>query len=267
MPMKFLPFLLLFFLFIACDFFKSETPVLAQVGISRLTKAKVKKMVPVWDSLDAQTQAEFLTHWINDELFYNEAKKLKIEENEDIAFQLEEAKRKIIVHAFLNQITDTVQISEAEVLKYYKSHPENFLYGSYKFSGFILAYPDWKTASDYNKAKKNTIFSEIPKTDYRIKTITPFDTILETPDSCIAENLRVLEIGKLSKLKLCDKRLKNIVVLSVTDSSALKPFSVVKEEATLQALLEKRNQVKESFLEQAKKNNPVFTEWTPRLKE
>ena len=54
-----------------CDLpFGKDDPVIVSVGKNNLTKSKLLRMVPQWESLDDRTRLAFLEHWIDEEVVY-----------------------------------------------------------------------------------------------------------------------------------------------------------------------------------------------------
>lgn len=263
-------FLGLFYL-TGCDYIAERVaehgPAVVQVGKARLTLADLREMEPGWDTLAADDQAKFLKAWVDEELLYQAALESRIHENRDVSKAVESAKRKIITSAYLSAINDSIKVSKEEVHSYYETHREQFLRGRYTWTGVIISYPKWDVGYEFFKAKKNEHFTEAPKMDYRLKEIVPFENVLETPDSCLAEDLRVVETGALTGFKVCGRALKSLIVLSFEDSAAVKPYDEVAEEALIYARLEKRKARMEDLRLELKKKTPVFADWKPSAKE
>lgn len=254
-----------------CDYIAERVaehgPAVVQVGKSRLTLADLREMIPSWDSLSTDEQAKQLKAWVDEELLYQAALDSKIDDNPDVAKAVENAKRKIITTAYLSAVNDSIKVSKEEVHAYYESHQQDFLRGRYRWTGVIVSYPKWDIGYEYFKAKKNERFTDAPKMDYRIKSIEPFENVLETPDSCLAADLRKVETGVLEGFKVCGRSLKSLIVLSFEDSAAVKPFDEVADEAMILTRLEKRKARMEDLRLELKKKTPVFADWKPSAKE
>lgn len=266
--MKKIGFLLLFALgLFGCDWqdkLFDRSPAVVQVGKSRLTERRLIQMVPDWKTLSAEEQSEFLAHWLEEEMLYLSALDLKIDQRDDIALAIEGAKKKIVVSALITSLMDTVSISKKEVKAYYKEHPEEFLYGQYLWSGVEVVYPEWKLGDQFYKAGKTKVFDLPPKMpDYRIKAIEPFDSLTVSPDSCLVPDLREVEVGKLTGFKYCNRGLRSLIVLSMQDSSSVRPFEEVENDAALKVLLQKRREMLRQFKEGQKRKIPVFSDWKP----
>lgn len=256
---------------VACDYIAERVaehgPAVVQVGKSRLTLADLHEIKPGWDTLAADEQAEFLKKWVDEELLYQAAVEAKIDVDPDIARAVEDAKRKIVTTAYLSAVNDSIRVSKEEAHTYYEQHPEQFLFGKYTWSGVVLAYPKWDVGYEFYKAKRNDRFSDAPKLDYRLKSVEPFENVSESPDTCLAPDLRNVEVGMLTSFKVCNRALRSIIVLSYQDSAAVKPFDEVSDEAFTYVRLEKRKARMEELRLELKKKNPVFADWKPSVKE
>lgn len=255
----------------ACDYIAERVadhgPAVVQVGESRLTHADLREMEPGWDSLSVDDQAKFLKSWVDEELLYQAAIASGVANDPVTARAVENAKRKIITTAYLSSINDSIRVSKEEIHAYYEQHPDQFIYGHHRWSGVILSYPKWDLGYEFFKAKKNEHFATAPKLDYRIKSIDAFENVLESPDSCLASDLRTVEMGALVGFKVCGRALKSMIVLAHEDSAAVRPFDDVAEEASIYARLEKRKARMDALRLDLKKKTPVFADWKPSAKE
>jgi hypothetical protein len=261
--MKKLLFLVLISFFLGCDFLEEKGSVLVQVGESCLTLQKIQGKVPGWDSLSVEQQSEFLKTWVDEELLYQAALQQKLDKRQDVASTIERAKRKIVIDYLVNELTDSITLSEKEVEKFYEENTDKFLYGKHLYSLAILSYPSWNLGDLYFRGKKNTRFDRAPSADYRVRKIESFEMVTESPDSCLVEDLRSLQLGVLTNFKVCGNALKSVVLYAKEDSAATRPFENVKEEAAVLLRLEKRKQLMEKFRAEQKKKIAVFADWNP----
>lgn len=256
-----------FYILLGCEFLEERENMLVQVGESRLTLSKIQEKIPGWDTLSIAQQSDFLKSWVDEELLYQAALQKKIDKKKNLAEKIERARRKIIIDYLVDELTDSITISEKEIEEYYTANPEKFLNGKHRYSVAIISYPSWKLGDLYFRGKKNTPFDKAPTSDYRVKEIENFEMITETPDSCLAKDLRDLPLGTLTGFKVCSKALKSIVVYDYQDSAAVKPLENVLDEAKVLLRFEKRKKIMQDFRAEQKKKIAVFADWDPSVKE
>lgn len=261
--MKKLLFLVFISFFLGCDFLEEKGSVLVQVGESRLTLQKIQGKVPGWDSLSVEQQSEFLKTWVDEELLYQAALQQKLDKRQDVASTIERAKRKIVIDYLVNELTDSITLSEKEVEQFYEENTDKFLYGKHLYSLAILSYPSWNLGDLYFRGKKDVVFETVPSSDYRVKKIENFENVEESPDTCLVKDLRTLKVGTLSGFKVCGNALKSMVVYHHQDSANVKPYSEVSKEAAVLLRLEKRKELMKKFRAEQKKKIAVFADWNP----
>jgi|BioPla2DNA2_1021312.scaffolds.fasta_scaffold02730_7 hypothetical protein len=256
-------FLLVFFSLlslVACEFswFNSD-PVLASVGEVKLKESYLKSKVQSWDSLSKREKIVWIENWIDEESIYQAALNQGFNREKSVRERIRSAERKIVVDAFTAKEVDSISVSPKEIRSFYDSNPEHFLYDKWIWSGFIISYNEWKWASSYYKSKQSSVFSAEPSSDFRLKTKTAFNEVLETPDSCLAVDLRELELGKLSQPKACGGLLKSIVITARQDSGTVIPFDSVSALAKDLSYMHKRQEALKSFKLNLKKKLPIYS--------
>lgn len=258
--MKFFVLFFCLFSLLGCDFsWFTKDPVVVTVGDVKLKESDLRAKVEGWDTLSNREQIAWVEAWINEEVLYQEALSQGIHKEKDIKERLYLIERKIVVEALVSKLGDSSTIDVNEAKRYYEAHPQSFVYDKWLWSGFILSYTDWKWASNYYKAKKETVFDKIPSEDFRLKKREAFDSVPETPDSCLAADLRELSLGVLSSPIVCDGALKSLVITSRQDSGATIPFEQVKDQALILAQLQKQRDALDSVIIELKKKRPIFS--------
>ena len=118
---------------IALGFFscrkEPEIPALAVVGESRLTQEDVDLLVPVqmMGKLPPQAQRRIVDVWVEDELLRQEAHRLKIDEDPQVAARISVAIRDLLVAELLERhFEDDSDVSDEEIQLYYDAQPEDF---------------------------------------------------------------------------------------------------------------------------------------------
>jgi len=258
--MKFFVLLLSFFALWGCDFsWFTKDPVVVTVGDVKLKESDLRGKVDGWDTLSNREKIAWVEAWINEEVLYQEALNQGIHKEKDIKERLYLIERKIVVEAFISKMTDSLSIDIKEAKRFYDTHPELFIYDKWLWSGFMLSYTDWKWASSYYKAKKESVFDSLVHEDFRLKKIISFDSVLETPDSCLSTDLRELSLGLLTAPKVCNGFLKSIVITNRQDSGAVIPFEQVKDQAHALAQINKQKETLAVLKTELKKKRPIFS--------
>lgn len=71
---------------------------------------------------------DFVSLWINDELLYNEAKAMRLENEPDIKRQISESIRQILINAYIQRVVDSrIKITDKEIEDYYAAHSAEFV--------------------------------------------------------------------------------------------------------------------------------------------
>jgi len=86
------------------------------------------KTIPEQYQAMAQAHKDiFLDSMINQKLLYSEASKLNFDKDPDVQKQLDEAKKEILIKAYLKkEIEDTVKVTDEDAKKYYDANKDKF---------------------------------------------------------------------------------------------------------------------------------------------
>lgn len=252
---RFLCFFVLACLF-ACS--SSDDPVVVSVGSTKLYLSEIRAKAPQWDSWGDRDRLAFLEHWIDQEIIYQEAEAKGMLEDTTLKQQIETMARKMTVDYFLQTFTDSMLVTDAEKLDFYKSHPEYFTRGKTRISGAVLHFAEWKNADTYYRGHKNTTFDSVPSNHYLVKKSVPFDSVDVSPDSCLISKMNEVPAGHLSQMKLCGGVWKIAVVTNLLDSSDVLPFEEVGEDVETRAWLEHQQVILERLKKEWKSSRPIF---------
>lgn len=261
--MKFLPYCLLALILAiltACDLpFGKDDPVVISVGETKLKESDVHRMYPNWDSMDDHDKLAFMDRWINEETIYQEAIKNGVLEDSLLKTQLEIATRKLVVEYFLQSYLDTMIVTDAEKLEFYKNHPELYLRGKNMISGAMIYFKEWSKANDYYKMNKSKSFVAPPPENWLTKRVERFDSVTVSPDTCMIPSLKDVSLGKISGMKVCGGALKIAVVTSRLDSTDVLPYADVVDDVTERAWVEHQKVVMDRLRDQWKNARPIFS--------
>lgn len=111
---------------------KKASPVVARVGSSVLTLDDIYSSIPPEYSgrLTRQQHVNFVKQWINNELLYQEALRLKLNREKDIRDRLAKMKRDLLSAELLSRRTPSsqdIRITDDMVLRYYQEHQPEFI--------------------------------------------------------------------------------------------------------------------------------------------
>lgn len=112
-----------------CAAEQDESPVVAQVGEAILTRADLEDQVS--DALDPEvtlaSRRAFVEDWVREQLLYQEAESVGLGRNARLQRLIEQARRDLLVAAFLNQEFEDheVEVTEADIEDYYHLHADD----------------------------------------------------------------------------------------------------------------------------------------------
>jgi parvulin-like peptidyl-prolyl isomerase len=106
--------------------------VVARVGDRVITLEEFNKRLPRDQKnpeavISPAQKKAYLEQWVQRSLFYQEAKRLKFEEQPDVAARIEAAIAQVLVMEYVRMnLSEVVKVEEAEVRAYWEKHPEEF---------------------------------------------------------------------------------------------------------------------------------------------
>ncbi len=244
----------------ACDFpFMKDGQVVVSVGETKLYESDIRAMAPEWDSWNDRSKLAFLEHWINEETIYQEAEKNGALNDSALQSQIQQTVRKMVVDHFLQSFADTMMVGDAERLDYYKNHQDLFLRGKTMASGAILSFREWGNGSTYYRGHKDMVYDSMPNPHYLIKSITTFDSVTVSPDTCIIPSITEATVGKITPMKVCGNSLKIGLVVSRLDSADVLPYAEVAEDVAARAWVEHQKIVMDRLKKEWKNARPIFS--------
>jgi peptidyl-prolyl cis-trans isomerase C len=103
-------------------------PVLAQVGSDKLTVEEFESLVPEGAEVTRENLPMILDRWVSNALMYAEAKRRGIDKEREIELYVDRLGRDYIVNAMLERLTETVSVSQAEVIEFFEENKDDFNY-------------------------------------------------------------------------------------------------------------------------------------------
>jgi peptidyl-prolyl cis-trans isomerase C len=100
--------------------------VVARVGNATLTRESMRQMMS-WEGMVQDQDSDFVDRWVNRELLFQEAKRLEIEDREELRWQREMVEREYFIQKLLEKhFAEKIQITDEEVESYYEDNKDLF---------------------------------------------------------------------------------------------------------------------------------------------
>lgn len=107
---------------------KPAGTVVASVNGDHLTKDELAGMVPEGYTVDATNLPTILDKWTSATLMYQEAIKRGIRREPEVQARLKRLERDYLVNEFIDRLTTSVKVPEADLLSYFNAHRDQFTY-------------------------------------------------------------------------------------------------------------------------------------------
>ncbi len=104
--------------------------VVATVGDSHLTLQTVEARIPLQlnGKVSTQEKQRMVSHWVDEELLYQEALRLKLDEDPVVSSRIADAMRDVLVTELKERKFERdVDVLEGEIHDYYETHQEQFI--------------------------------------------------------------------------------------------------------------------------------------------
>ncbi|MDW7681109.1 MAG: peptidyl-prolyl cis-trans isomerase [bacterium] len=162
--------------------------VLVSVGNSKLTVEMVTRDVPEYlqPMISREQIKNHIQQWIEKELIYQAATKIGLDLEPDYRYELEKAKKDILVRKYLDQYLLSAEndITDEEALKYYEDHRQDFVVSETEMHALHILVTN---QADAEKARKKILsgadFEEVAREysiDYADKKRIELDFFTKT---------------------------------------------------------------------------------------
>jgi len=240
--------------------------VMAKVNGQELTEEQINAELSLayGDNIPAQARKDYLNRWIDNQLFYEEAKRRGLEKNPEVKERIEQADKDVMVVSLLQgQITKQIQVSEDEARKFYEQNQALFKRDQDEVrASHILFSTREQAGSAYARLKKGEDFKKLAQElslDSQTKNsggdIGYFS--LSNMHPVIAGVAFDLKVGAFSSPFQTEM---GYHILKVTDrkpKGSIRDFEEVKATLMNQLLQEKRSQAISSLLGELKKKAKI----------
>ena len=121
----FLPFVV--FILVSCNNEKNET-ILAKVNNDKLTLSEFKAHFTEnqWNKMKDSEKKKYINDWIQITLFSQEADRLKLSQTPEVKAKIDNSVKNIKSNALLAYKLSEINVSEDDLLTYYKIHKKDF---------------------------------------------------------------------------------------------------------------------------------------------
>jgi hypothetical protein len=247
-------------------------PVLARVGNEVLTKNELLMLFRGQIPPDAPREKlqTVLESWVSGELWYQEAVREGVGQDETTLLALRNEERNAIATMFLSRVRDTITVSEAEVYDYFQQHKSDYTLGA-RIMYIILRDPDLadkvlqdvKSGADFKQTAKQVSYeaedSRGLETGYFLRNDTTVFLLQLSPD--LNQAIFSLQPGQVSDVvDVSGAGGTTYWIVKCVDRKQLK--SDVKYEAVKKAIAAelqpwKQKQVADKLAEQLKKKSRI----------
>ena len=124
----------------------SDDEVVARVGDAVLTREELDRNI-VWEGMGKDQESEYVDRWINRELLYQEAKRLGLDESEELRWELELVEKEFLIQKLLERtFAQKVQITEEEIASNYENNKDSFIVDEEEVRAFHILTKSKETA-------------------------------------------------------------------------------------------------------------------------
>ncbi len=160
---------------------------IARVGKTVLSIKDLKDKIPpeYQNLMNRQLYTDYVKRWIETELFYQEAIRLKLDREKDVRNQLEKSRRDILVAKLLKNYSEIASDpKEEEMMAYYIENKNEFIRAETEIKIQHILLPTLKAARDLQRRLTPDNFQELGKT----VSLDPMERV---------ENLKYLVRGEM----------------------------------------------------------------------
>lgn len=249
-----------------CGCFDSEESgetgerIYATVNGANLTESELRTLVPAefYERLTLVHKKEIVKEWVNNEVLYQEALRLDIDKEPEIARILEKSKRGLLSTEILERRLADIKIpGEDELKQYYEEHSDYFILQGDEYVVRYALFDNMNDAKDfYAQVKKGDSFSEIAEKkskDPSAKLGGELGSVNEESVEPAVWNEIINTFERLGLRKISSPfsvigGFGIVIVDEVYEMGTLKPYESVREQILDLYMIDKREEAKKSLL-------------------
>ena len=249
-----------------CGCFDSEESgetgerIYATVNGANLTESELRTLVPseFYERLTLVHKKEIVKEWVNNEVLYQEALRLEIDKEPEIARILEKSKRDLLSTEILERRLADIKIpGEDELKRYYEEHSDYFILQGDEYIVRYALFDNMNDAKDfYTQVKKGDSFSELAmkkSKDPSARLGGDLGSINEESVEPAVWNEIVTTFERLGPRKISSPfsvidGFGIVIVDEVYEMGTLKPYESVWEQILDLYMIDKREEAKTSLI-------------------
>lgn len=247
---------------------KPASDVLARVNEEVLTETDLERDIPEDQRsfVTPEQKRGYVKGWIESEILYQEAKRKKIDQDENLKWLIDQTARNEVIQAFLEkELGARVAVSGEEAKQYYQEHKDEF-----------------KREEDEVRLSHILVknIAEAGLVAVRMQGAESFDTLakqmsldggskerggdmgyfpLSNLPPQFYEVVRKLKVGEISRPIQTDYGFDIVMVTDKKERGSIKEYELVEEEVTNSLILAKKKKELENLLKELKKTAKVQT--------
>jgi len=257
-------YLFIFFLIVACQKSepKPEGEAVARVGLEVLTIADIAHDVPaeLRHQIGKNELQDYVVRWIDSQILYQEAKKRRLDQNEEVRHELRRLERELTVNALLDQeLKKSFAITEAEIERYYHDHRQAFTRDAAEVHLQFIKVGNKKPADSLTTAlRQGGDFLQVARqfAGGDSAGVDLFLTEEETPPA-VASAVFTMMIGAISRPLQLDNGFHVFKMIEKFEAGSQKPLAQMRDEIVAKIQSEKRQERYKQMLAELKNNTVV----------
>ncbi|MBT4485507.1 MAG: hypothetical protein HOC71_17710 [Candidatus Latescibacteria bacterium] len=243
------------------DSAETDEQVYATVNGTKLTESELQALVPreFYGKMTPSHKKEIVTEWVNNELLYQRALELGIDEEPEIARILKKSRLDLLSTELLERTLSDIEIPDDETLKkYYEESKDYFILHSTEYRIRYALFDNRNEANEfYDKIKRGASFSELAKQDSKDPSaksggelgIVNEESVEPTIWESIANTYKRLGLRKISDVFSVIDGFAIVIVDEIHEMGSVRPFDTARNQVIDLYMNEKREEVKKSLLE------------------
>lgn len=262
--------LLILFLLVSCEK-EAETnkKVIVQVGDQELSVEDLTDVIPKkQDELVTQEQIQnYIQRWIDNELIYQEALRLGMNESAELERVLRRAEKEYLINTLLDSfMTANINIPEQEIINYYEMNKDNFIRGKTEIRASHILVSESSEAEELRRRIiRGEDFEEVAREaslDYRRKNridLGYFSSDDVVPE--IASSLFRWRVGTVTRPIKSEFGYHIFKITDKKDQNTLKEYEEVQDEIVERLLAKRKEEMYKDYITSLKSKVEIKTNY------
>lgn len=244
-----------------------DRKVIVQVGNQELALEDLEDVIPQkQDELVTQEQIQNYIHrWIDNELIYQEALRLRMDESAELVKVLRRAEKEYLIDKLLDSLmTEHITIPEQEIINYYEMNKDNFIRGKTEIKALHILVPE---IGEANSVRRRIIrgeeFDEVAREvslDYKKKNrieLGYFSRDDVVPE--IASSLFRWRVGSVTRPIKSEFGYHIFKIIDKKEPNTVKDYDEVRNEIIERLLAKRRDEMYKDFITSLKSKVEIKT--------